>query len=53
MWTPQESDEIQRIARETVPGIKTMAIPQGLQVEKGPDAVVEFLKENWPRLVGN
>jgi hypothetical protein len=51
MWTKEESDEIQRIAKETVPGIKTMAIPQGLQVEKGPDAVVEFLKEKWPGLV--
>ena len=51
MWTLEESDEIQRIAKETVPGVKTMAIPQGLQVEKGPDAVVEFLKEKWPGLV--
>lgn len=51
MWTAEESDEIQRIAKETVSGIRTMAIPFGLQVEKGPDAVVTFLKENWPRLV--
>ncbi|CZS96590.1 uncharacterized protein RCO7_04815 [Rhynchosporium graminicola] len=51
MWTKDESDEILRIAKETVPGIKTMAIPQGLQVEKGPDAVVEYLKEKWPGLV--
>ena len=51
MWTKEESDEIQKIARETVPGIKTMAIPQGLQVEQGPDAVVKFLKEKWPELV--
>jgi hypothetical protein len=51
MWTKEESDEIQRIAKETVLGIKTMAIPEGLQVEKGPDAVVTFLKEQWPALV--
>jgi hypothetical protein len=51
MWTQEESDEIQRIARETVRGIKTMAIPQGLQTEKGPNGVVEFLKENWISLV--
>jgi len=51
MWTKEESDEIQRIAKATVSGIKTMAIPQGLQAEKGPDAVVEFLKEKWPGLV--
>jgi hypothetical protein len=51
MWTAEESDEIQRIAKETVSGIRTMAIPFGLQIEKGPDAVVAFLKENWPKLV--
>jgi hypothetical protein len=51
MWSKEESDEIQRIAKSVVPGIKTMAIPQGLQVERGPDAVVEFLKERWGGLV--
>ncbi len=51
MWTQEESDEIQRIARERVPRIKTMAIPQGLQAEKGPDGVVEFLKERWASLI--
>lgn len=43
-WTPEQQEEIQRIAKETIPGIRTAAIPTGLQVEKGPDAVVEFLK---------
>lgn len=52
MWTEEESNEIQHIARETVPGVKTMAIPQGLQAAKGPDGVVEFLKEKWASLVG-
>ena len=51
MWTQEESGEIQRIARETVPGIKTMASPHGLQAEKGPDGVVEFLKEKWATLI--
>lgn len=51
MWTPEESDKIQNIARETVPGIKTMAIPQGLQAEKGSEGVVEFLKEKWTSLI--
>jgi hypothetical protein len=51
MWTKEESDEIRRIAKETVPSIKTMALPQGLQAAKGPDGVVEFLKEKWPSLV--
>ncbi|KAH8599294.1 hypothetical protein B0O99DRAFT_386692 [Bisporella sp. PMI_857] len=51
MWTSEESSEIQGIAKEEIPGIKTMAIPQGLQVEKGPDAVVEFLLEAVPGLI--
>lgn len=45
MWTPEQQEEIQRIARETVPGIKTAAIPTGMQVAEGPDAVVNFLAE--------
>lgn len=28
MWTPEQQEEIQRIARETIPGIKTAAIPR-------------------------
>ena len=51
MWSREESDEAFRTAREIVPGVKTLAIPQGLQVEKGPDAVVDFVKEKWPQLV--
>lgn len=38
-------------ARKIVPNVKTLAIPTGLQVEKGPDAVVEFLKEKVPELI--
>jgi hypothetical protein len=51
MWTPEQSSEIQSIARSVVPGIKTTALPQGLQVEKGPDAVVEYLMEKVPTLI--
>ncbi|OAP59218.1 hypothetical protein AYL99_06516 [Fonsecaea erecta] len=52
MWTPEESSRIQQIARSIVPDIKTHAIPEGLQVQKGPDGVVEYLKENIPRILG-
>jgi hypothetical protein len=52
MWSPEESEEIQSTAREIVPDIKTHAIPEGLQVQKGPDAVVEYLKEQIPKLLG-
>jgi hypothetical protein len=52
MWTPEQSAEIQRIAKEIVPDIKTHAIPQGLQVERGPDAIVEYLEEQIPIILG-
>ncbi|KIW23664.1 uncharacterized protein PV07_11845 [Cladophialophora immunda] len=52
MWTPEESTRIQQIARSIVPDIKTHAIPEGLQVQKGPDAVVEYLKEQIPNILG-
>lgn len=51
MWTPEESAQIQQIARSIVPDIKTHAIPEGLQVERGPDAVVNYLKENLPAVL--
>lgn len=51
MWTPEESTRILQIAKDNVPGIRTHAIPQGLQVEKGPDAVVEYLKEKLPSIL--
>lgn len=52
MWTPEQSAEIQQIAKSIVgPQLKTFALPQGLQVDKGPDAVVEYIKENLPTLL--
>ncbi|KEF60705.1 uncharacterized protein A1O9_02266 [Exophiala aquamarina CBS 119918] len=51
MWTPEESARIQKIASANKPGIKTHAIPQGLQVEKGPDAIVDYLKERIPSIL--
>jgi len=51
MWTREESERIQNIAREAVPGVRTMAIPEGLQVEKGPDGVFEWLMLEVPKLI--
>lgn len=51
MWTKEESDSIQQIAQDTIPGIKTMAIPQGLQAGMGPDGVVEYVSEKLPELI--
>ena len=44
--------ELVQLAQETIPGIKTFKIPTGFQVEKGPDAVVELIKENLPNILG-
>ncbi|TBU34144.1 hypothetical protein BD311DRAFT_711125 [Dichomitus squalens] len=51
MWTPEQAHEIVNIANATIPGIKTFSIPQGLQAEKGPDAVVEYIEEHLPGLL--
>ncbi|CAM1508328.1 Fc.00g051760.m01.CDS01 [Cosmosporella sp. VM-42] len=52
MWTPEQADTIFSTAKEIVPDLKTHAIPTGLQVERGPDAVVEYLIEEIPKLLG-
>ncbi|KAK4894266.1 hypothetical protein LTR27_007399 [Elasticomyces elasticus] len=51
MWSPEQSSQVFEAARKVNPNVKTLAIPQGLQVEKGPDAVVEFIKEQLPVLL--
>jgi hypothetical protein len=51
MWSPEEAAKIQNIAQRERPGIGTHAIPQGLQVERGPDAIVEYLVEVVPGLL--
>ncbi|RDW70756.1 uncharacterized protein DSM5745_08267 [Aspergillus mulundensis] len=51
MWSAEQAAEIQSIARSIRPDIKLHAIPQGLQVERGPDAIVEYLLENVPALL--
>jgi len=52
MWTPDEAQKIVGIAKEIVPDLLTFSLPQGLQVEKGPDAVVEYIKEHLPSILG-
>ncbi|KXJ96072.1 hypothetical protein Micbo1qcDRAFT_158253 [Microdochium bolleyi] len=52
MWTKEEAEEILSIARSVKPDIKTHIIPHGLQVERGPDAIVEHLVEEIPKLLG-
>ncbi|OSD04773.1 hypothetical protein PYCCODRAFT_1475848 [Trametes coccinea BRFM310] len=51
MWTPDQARDIVAIANDTVPGIKTFSLPFGLQVEKGPDAVVAYIEDHLPDLL--
>lgn len=51
MWTPDEATKIRQIAERERPGITTHAIPQGLQVERGSDAIVEYLLLVVPELL--
>ncbi|KAL3292512.1 hypothetical protein RB213_014162 [Colletotrichum asianum] len=51
MWTAEEANQILSTARSIKPDIKTHAIPHGLQVERGPDAIVEHLLEVVPPLI--
>ncbi|KAG4259052.1 hypothetical protein FPRO03_13274 [Fusarium proliferatum] len=51
MWSPEEAEKIHSLAKSIVPDIKLHAIPTGLQVERGPDAIVEYLVEKVPPLL--
>jgi hypothetical protein len=51
MWTAEEAAGIIATAKRLRPGIRTHAIPNGLQVARGPDGVVEYLVENVPPLL--
>ncbi|CZT16256.1 uncharacterized protein RCC_02098 [Ramularia collo-cygni] len=51
MWTSEQAVEIQTIAKSIKPGILTYAIPHGLQVQNGPDAIVEHLTSTVPGLL--
>ena len=51
MWTAEEGQKIQSIARQVKPNIATYAIPTGLHLDGGPDAIVEHLCERVPELL--
>lgn len=51
MWTQEDAAKIISIAKSVKPEIKTHVIPYGLQVEKGPNAIVEHLTEQIPILL--
>ncbi|KAJ2893839.1 hypothetical protein MKZ38_008196 [Zalerion maritima] len=53
MWTPEQAQAIVKSAKEAKDGeLLTFSLPQGLQVEKGPDGVFEYILENLPSLLG-
>ncbi|KAF2770777.1 hypothetical protein EJ03DRAFT_326117 [Teratosphaeria nubilosa] len=51
MWTPEQSEHVFAAARKVNSKVKTLALPQGLQVEQGPAAVVEYIEERLPPLL--
>lgn len=52
MWTPEQSQAVIAEAKSIVgPQLKTLSLPPGLQVERGPDAVVDYIKEKLPGLI--
>lgn len=51
MWTDDEARQIHATARAIKPDIKLHAIPTGLQVERGPEWIVEYLCEVAPALL--
>ncbi|EME77293.1 uncharacterized protein MYCFIDRAFT_60119 [Pseudocercospora fijiensis CIRAD86] len=51
MWTSEEAAEIQTIAKNVKPDVATYAIPYGMQVQEGPDRVVEHLTCMVPQVL--
>ena len=52
MWSPEQAAEIHDTATSIMgPKLLHYSLPQGLQVERGPDAVVEHLIEKFPELI--
>jgi len=51
MWTAEQATAMIDEAKRIIPQLKTLSLPAGLQVEHGPDAVVEYIKERLPGLL--
>ncbi|KAK0125227.1 hypothetical protein ONS96_009084 [Cadophora gregata f. sp. sojae] len=46
-WNTTQQEEVQKLAKTLIPGLKTVAIPPGLNALRGGGAVVGFLKEQF------
>lgn len=51
MWTDEQAQQAIADAKSVNPSIKSIALPHGLQAEKGPDAVVAYIKEHLPKVL--
>lgn len=51
MWELETSNRMRKAVESIIPGIKTHAIPFGMQIQQGPDAVVAYLTEQVPKLL--
>lgn len=51
MWTSEQAAEIQTIAKTVKPNLATYAIPHGMQVQEGPDRIVEHLTSMVPQVI--
>ena len=51
MWSPDQSNEIKTIARAVMSELRCYAIPQGLRLEKGSEAVIEHVKSQLPDII--
>lgn len=52
MFTPTASAEIINLAKQIVPDVRAHAIPYGMQVERGPEYVIEYLSGVVPGMLG-
>ncbi|KAH6719966.1 hypothetical protein BKA61DRAFT_707990 [Leptodontidium sp. MPI-SDFR-AT-0119] len=46
-WSAVQQNEVIKLAKGLIPGLKTVAIPPGLNALVGGDAVVGFLQEQF------
>jgi hypothetical protein len=51
MWTPEQSKQILSTAKRILPQIRTLVLPYGLQVEKGPAATTQFVKDHLDEVI--
>ena len=51
MWSQEQSAEIIRIGREVVPDLRCYVVPQGMQIQYGPEYTVQHVISKLPEVV--